>query len=85
MVCHPATDLAALTLEHLLGVVGRSFRTQDGRGRPVALKLLAVTDMRPRRRLPPDLPPSVLDRDGVLMAMTALGLDDDSVPIGPRP
>lgn len=58
MVCHPATNLDDLTLEHLLSVVGREFRAHDAFDRPVALKLIAVTDMRTRRRQPKDAPPS---------------------------
>lgn len=84
MVCLPVTGLADLTLEHLLGVVGRDFRTSGGNGRPVVLKLVSVTDMRPRRRFPPDLPPSVDERGGALEAISALGLDDEPVPVGPR-
>lgn len=84
MVCHPATGLADLTLEHLLGVVGRVFHTCDGEGRQVALKLIGVTDMRPQRRLPPDLPPSVVDRAGALVAISTLDLGEQTVPVGPR-
>lgn len=84
MACHPVTDLADLTLGHLRGVVGRTFRALDGDGRPVALELLSVTDMRPRRRLPPDAAPSAVDHDGVLVAVSALGLEGGTVPVGPR-
>lgn len=85
MMRHARTNLADVTLRHLQSVAGRTFHTRDSGGRRISLKLISVTDMRPRRRLPPDLLPSIQEREGVLVAVSALGVGSVSIAIGSRP
>jgi hypothetical protein len=76
MICHPITTLAETTYEHMRNLVGRTFHTENLRGERVDLKLVAVTDMRPRLPEGPDSSPEVLDRDGTLEALSGLAPAD---------
>jgi len=85
MECQAVTRLSEVTLRHLRGVVGRTFRARRPDGRLVELKLLAVTDMRRRRRLPPDQVASVEDQGDSLVATSALGVGEEEIALGERP
>jgi hypothetical protein len=85
MVCHPVTALADITLTHLQRLVGRTFLTSDAGGRRVDLKLVGVTDMRPRLGWTPDPGPAVTDRDGVLEVMSPLDQGPLVDPLATRP
>lgn len=85
MVCEAVSQLSQLTLRHLRGVVGRTFRTRGPDGRTVELKLVEVTDMRRRRRLPEDRQGSIDLLGDALIATSALGVGEEEIALGHRP
>ena len=80
MICPPVTHLDELSLAHLQPLVGRSFHTHDIAGRLVPLRLISVTDIRPRPVHDPATDPV---QNGALEAMTEAELEAPTRRISP--
>jgi hypothetical protein len=72
MICPPVTALDDISLAHLQPLVGRSFHTRDLADRLVALRLISVTDIRPRPKHDPARDPVT---NGALEAMSETAMD----------
>ena len=83
MICPPVTRLDDISLAHLQPMVGRTFHTRDLADRLVPLRLISVTDIRPRPKHDPAADPVT---DGALEAMSEAELDTPTrgiLPIDP--
>lgn len=80
MICPPVTRLDEISLAHLQPLVGRSFHTHDLAGRLVPLRLISVTDIRPRPVHDPTADPVA---DGALAAMSEASMNAPTRRISP--
>lgn len=80
MICPPVTRLAELSLAHIQPLVGRSFHTHDLAGRLVPLRLISVTDNRPRPVHDPAQDPV---QNGAIEAMSEANMDAPTRRISP--